>query len=42
MEKFEEELDEHNAKIIEYESKISIQDNAVQKLEVKCDNNVAM
>ena len=35
----EEKLDEHNAKIIEPQSKIAIQDNVLQRLETKCDNN---
>ena len=28
-----------NAKLIELQSKIVIQDNALQKLEIKCDDN---
>ena len=39
MKKFEEKLDEQNAKIIELQSKIAIQHNALQKLEIKCDDN---
>ena len=39
MKRFEEKLDEQNAKIIELQSKIAIQDNALQKLEIKCDDN---
>ena len=39
MKRFEEKLDEQNAKIIEIQSKISMQDNALQRLEIKCDNN---
>ena len=39
MKRFKEKLDEQNAKIIELQSKISIQDNALQKLETTCDNN---
>ena len=37
--RFEETLDEQNAKIIELQSKIAIQDNALQRLEIKCDDN---
>ena len=36
---FEEKLDEQNAKIIEPRSKIAIQDNALRRLEIKCDDN---
>ena len=39
MKRFEEKLDEQNAKIIELQSKIAIQDNGLQRLEIKCDNN---
>ena len=39
MKRFEEKLDEQNAKIIELQSKIAIQDNALQRLEIKCDDN---
>ena len=39
MKRFEEKLDEQNAKIIEFQSKIEIQDNAIQWLEIKCDDN---
>ena len=39
MKRFEEKLDEQNVKIIELQSKIAIQDNALQRLEIKCDNN---
>ena len=35
----EEKLDEQNAKIMELQSKIAIQDNALQSLEIKCDDN---
>ena len=35
----EEKLDEQNAKIMELQSKVAIQDNALQSLEVKCDDN---
>ena len=38
-EKLWEKMDEQNAKIIELQSKIAIQDNALQRLEIKCDNN---
>ena len=37
--RFKEKLDEQNAKIIELQSKTAIQDNALQKLETKCDDN---
>ena len=39
LKRFEEQLDEQNAKIIVFQSKIAIQDNALQKLEIKCDDN---
>ena len=39
VKRFEEKLDEQNAKIIELQSKIVIQDNALQGLEIKCDDN---
>ena len=39
VKRFEEKLDEQNAKIIELQSKIAIQDNALQRLEIKCDDN---
>ena len=39
VKRFEEKMDERNAKIIELHSKIIIQDNAIQRLEIKCDNN---
>ena len=39
VKRFEEKLDEQNAKIIELQSKIAIQDNALQGLEIKCDDN---
>ena len=39
MKRFEEKLDEQNAKIIKLQSKIAIQDNALQRLEIKCDDN---
>ena len=39
MKRFEEKLDEHNAKIIELQSKIAMQDNALQRFEIKCDDN---
>ena len=35
----EEKLDEQNAKIIELQFKIPVQDNALQRLEIKCDDN---
>ena len=37
--RFKEKLDKQNAKIIELQSKTAIQDNALQKLETKCDDN---
>ena len=39
MKRFEEKLGEQNAKIIQLQSKIPIQNNALQQLEIKCDNN---
>ena len=36
---FKEKLDEQNAKIIKLQSKISIQDNSLQRLEMKCVEN---
>ena len=39
VKRFEEKLDEQNAKIIEVQSKIAIQDNALQKLEIKFGDN---
>ena len=39
MKRSEEKLDEQNAKIIQLQSKIAIQYNALQKLEIKCDDN---
>ena len=39
MKRFEEKLDEQNAKIIQLQSKIPIQNNALQQLEIKYDNN---
>ena len=39
VKRFKERLNEPNAKIIELQSKISIQDNALQKLEITCDVN---
>ena len=39
MKRFEEKLDEQNAKIIELQSKAAIQYNALQMLEIKCDGN---
>ena len=39
VKRFEEKLDEHNAKIVELQSKIATQDNALQRLEIKCDDN---
>ena len=37
VKRFEEKLDEQNAKMLQ--SKIAIQDNALQRLEIKCDDN---
>ena len=34
----EEKLDERSAKVIDLQSNIAIQDNALQKLEIKCDD----
>ena len=39
MKRFKEKLDEQNAKIIEFQSKIATQDNALQNPEIKCDDN---
>lgn len=39
MKKFEEKLNQQHAKIIELQSITAVQDIALQKLEVKCDNN---
>ena len=39
VKRLEEKLDEQNAKIIELQSTIAIQDNALQRLEIKCDDN---
>ena len=39
LERFEEKLDEQNAKIKKLQSKTAIQVNALQKLEIKCDEN---
>ena len=39
MKRLEEKLDEQNAKIIELQSTIAIQDNTLQRLEIKCDDN---
>ena len=39
MKKFEEELNQQHAKIIELQSITEVQDIALKKLEVKCDNN---
>ena len=40
VKRFEGKLDEQNgAKMIELQSKIAIQDNALQRLEIKCDDN---
>ena len=39
MKRFEEKLDEQKAKIKELQSEIAIQDKALQKLEIKCDDN---
>ena len=37
--RFEEKLDEQNPNIIQLQSKFPIRDNALQKLEIICDNN---
>ena len=34
----EEKFDERSAKVIDLQSNIAIQDNALQKLEIKCDD----
>ena len=39
VKRFKEKLDEQNAKIIELQFKITIQDNALQRLEIICDDN---
>ena len=39
VKRFEEKLDEQNAKTIELQSKIAIEDNALQRFEIKCDDN---
>ena len=39
VKRFEEKFDEQNAKVIELQSKIAIQDNPLHKLEIKCDDN---
>ena len=39
VKRFEEELDEKNAKTIELQSEIAMQDNTLQKLEMKCYDN---
>ena len=39
VKRFEEKLDKQNAKIIELQSKIALQDNALQWLEIECDDN---
>ena len=39
VKRFEEKLYEQNAKIIELQSKITIQDNALQRLEIKSEDN---
>ena len=39
MKRFKEKLDDQSVKIIELQSKIAIQDNALQKLEIKYDDN---
>ena len=39
MKRFKEKLDDQSVKIIELQSKIAIQDNALQKLEIKYDGN---
>ena len=38
VKRFEEKLDERSAKKIDLQSNIVIQDNALQKLEIKCDD----
>ena len=39
VKRFEEKLDEQNAKVIGLQSKIAIRDNALQKFEIKCEEN---
>ena len=39
VKRFEEKLGEQNAEIIELQSKLAIQDNALQRLEIKCNDN---
>ena len=39
VKRFEEKFDEQNAKVIGLQSKIAIQDNALQKFEIKCEEN---
>ena len=39
VKRFEEELDEKNAKTIELQSEIAMQDYTLQKLEMKCYDN---
>ena len=39
VKRFEEKLDEQNPKIIELQSKIGIQNNALQRFEIKWDDN---
>ena len=39
VKRFEDKLDERNPKIMELESKIAMQENAFQKLEIKCNDN---
>ena len=39
MNRFEEKLDEQNEKIIEVQSKTVTQNNALQKLVIKCNDN---
>ena len=39
MKKFDKKLDKQNTKIIELQTKIAIQGNALQKFEIKSDDN---
>ena len=39
VKRLDEKLDKQNSKITELQSKNAIQDHALQKLEIKCDNN---
>ena len=39
MKRFDKKLDKQNTKIIELQTKIAIQGNAIQKLEIKSDDN---